>query len=267
MRQNICKFIPKTDEEVNINILNFVYETKKQCLDNICCDACYKVYFVTGGKGRICLSERVYELEENDVFFTFPSTRYALESSETFEYMYISYLGTGTNKMMEKYNISKKNFLFKGFPDLNLIWEKSIADSTSVLSLRCEGILLYTISRIVQPAEGKQVKNELVPKIRKYIDENFTAADLSLDKLSQKYSYNKKYISTAFKKNMGVGISQYLSALRIQYACTLIGQGFTSVKDIAFLCGFNNPLYFSKVFKTKMGLSPKEHIKSEIDNS
>lgn len=124
MQQNMCKFIPKMDEEVNINILNFVYETKKQSIDKMCCDACYKMYFVTRGKGKVRLSEKVYELNKNDVFFTFPSTRYSIESFEEFEYMYISYLGTRTNQIMEKYSITKKNFMFKDFPDLNLIWKK-----------------------------------------------------------------------------------------------------------------------------------------------
>lgn len=264
MSQNICKFIPKAEEEININILNFVYETKKQSFDNIHCDACYKMYFVTSGKGKLRLAEKIYELEKNYVFFTLPSTRYSIESCEEFEYMYISYLGTRTNKIMEHYNITRKNFLFKNFPDLDLIWKESISDNTSVLSLRCEGILLYTFSKIVQPTEDKKYdKNKIVPEIKKYIDENFTDADLSLDKISNKYSYNKKYISTVFKKKTGVGISQYLSTLRIQYACTLIEQGFTSVKDIAFLCGYNEALYFSKVFKIKMGVSPKEYINSE----
>lgn len=201
MGQNICKFIPKTDDTVNINILNFVNETKKQTLDNIRCDTCCKMYFVTRGRGKIRLSENVYELEKNDVFFTFPSTRYAIESLEDFEYMYISYLGTRTNKIMEKHNITKKKFVFRNFPDLELIWKTSIKDSASVLSLLCEGILLYTFSQIARPIEDKKItKNEIVPEIKKYIDENFTNSALSLDKISDKYSYNKKYVSTVFKK-------------------------------------------------------------------
>lgn len=253
-----------TNEDININILNFVYETKKQSLDKICCDTCYKMYYVTNGSGRIRLSENVYELEKNDVFFTFPSTRYSMESLNAFKYMYISYWGTRTNQIMENYNITKKNFLFKGFSDLDLIWKKSITDNTSVLSLQCEGILLYTFSRIVQPSENKKfTESEIIQVMKKYIDENFTASDLSLDKLGRQYAYNKKYLSTTFKKKIGVGISQYISTLRIQYACTLIEQGFTSVKDIAFLCGYNEPLYFSKVFKIKMGLSPTEYINSK----
>jgi AraC-like DNA-binding protein len=37
-------------------------------------------------------------------------------------------------------------------------------------------------------------------------------------------------------------------------------QGFTGVKNIAGLCGFTDPLYFSKIFKTHMGVSPTDFI-------
>jgi AraC-like DNA-binding protein len=40
-----------------------------------------------------------------------------------------------------------------------------------------------------------------------------------------------------------------------------MGKGFKSVNDIAFLCGFNDPLYFSKVFKSKMEVTPTAFIK------
>jgi two-component system response regulator YesN len=39
-------------------------------------------------------------------------------------------------------------------------------------------------------------------------------------------------------------------------------KGFISVKDISFLCGFNDPLYFSKVFKAKTELSPSQYVKN-----
>ena len=47
---------------------------------------------------------------------------------------------------------------------------------------------------------------------------------------------------------------------KVHYACTLINQGFTSVKEIAAMSGYRDALYFSKVFKRKMGVSPKQYI-------
>ena len=62
---------------------------------------------------------------------------------------------------------------------------------------------------------------------------------------------------------MGIGISEYITAARIQNACTLMNQGFLCVSDIASLSGFRDPLYFSKVFKKTIGSSPKAYISSQ----
>ena len=102
-----------------------------------------------------------------------------------------------------------------------------------------------------------------MPAVRRYIDENYTDSDLSLARLAREYMYSEKYISAVFKKRFHIGISDYITTLRIQHALTLMEEGYTQVKDIALRSGFSEPLYFSKVFKKRMGESPKEHIKAK----
>ena len=58
---------------------------------------------------------------------------------------------------------------------------------------------------------------------------------------------------------MGMGYSEYLKNYRIKYAVTLLEHGIDSVKSVAFLSGFSDPLYFSKVFKNSIGISPKDY--------
>ena len=58
---------------------------------------------------------------------------------------------------------------------------------------------------------------------------------------------------------MGVSYSEYLRTLRIKYAVSLFDHGIDSVKNVALLSGFADPLYFSTVFKKYTGLSPKEY--------
>ena len=54
---------------------------------------------------------------------------------------------------------------------------------------------------------------------------------------------------------------EYLQSLRIQHACAMMEQGFTAVADIASHCGFDDPQYFSKVFKRHLGLTPTQYIR------
>lgn len=262
MNYNICKFLSSADTH-DINILNFVYETENQHCDGLKYETVYKMHIVVKGNGKMYTSDSVFELEEGDVFFVFPSMLYALESGEQFEYMYISYIGMRTNELMEKLNITKNNFVFKSTDGLTAIWKRSILDDNLILSLRCEGLLLYTFSTLGTNLEqATRESNDIVHTVKKYIENNFTDSNLTLESISERFSYNKKYLSTAFKRKMHVGISQYITVLRIQYACTIMEKDFTSVKNTALQCGFSEPLYFSKVFKSKMGISPMEYVAS-----
>ena len=61
---------------------------------------------------------------------------------------------------------------------------------------------------------------------------------------------------------MGVGYTEYLRTYRIKYAVSLFEHGIDSVKNVALLSGFTDPLYFSTVFKKHIGSSPKNYIKN-----
>ena len=89
---------------------------------------------------------------------------------------------------------------------------------------------------------------------------------VSLKKLAGLFSYTEKYISHLFKKKMNVGFNYYLNNLRLQYAHELIAQNVHSVSEIAILCGFSDPLYFSKVFKKRVGYTPTEYMKRKGKN-
>lgn len=261
MSENICRFLPKKDTENGINIINFVYETNEEMFDRVQCDSVYKMCLVTNGKGFIETLGRKYPLNMGDVFFIFPATRYTVRGK--FEYMYISYLGLRAAELSDKLNITRKNFIFRDIDGLDAIWKASISDEKSVLSLRCEGLMLYTFSLIGErELKGDSARNDAIMQIKKYVDENFSDEDLSIEKISEIFSYNPKYISSAFKKKVRVTFTKYITTLRIQKACTLVDMGFTSIKDIAYQCGYSDPFYFSKVFKLRMGLSPKEYIKN-----
>lgn len=56
---------------------------------------------------------------------------------------------------MDKININKERFLFKNNKKLKNVRAESITDDESIMSLRCEGILIYSFSIV-----GEQIMNE-----------------------------------------------------------------------------------------------------------
>ena len=129
-------------------------------------------------------------------------------------------------------------------------------DSATV-DLAAESILLYTFSRL----GGVSERDTLIRRLIDHTEANFHKPTFSLTTLSETFSYSPKYLSHLFRAKTGVTYSEYLRSLRIRYATTLFDHGIESVKSVALLSGFSDPLYFSTVFKNAVGVSPKDYKK------
>lgn len=265
MDNNICHFIPYHKDYYAIYTINFVLETLPQRDTALKSEGLYKMHLVRSGRGVFHIPGQVCALSAGDIFFTFPGTPFCIESGEDFTYMYISFLGARGNALMERLGICQGNFLFHGGMEAIAFWERGLQTPGELTDLISESILLYTFSylgsRNAAFADAGKQKDDTVSVIKKYIDDNFSSPEFSLEQMSRALKYNQKYISAAFKKTMKVGITEYLTTIRIQQACTMVNQGFTSVNDIAAYCGYRDPQYFSRVFKARMGLSPGAYIK------
>ena len=266
MIDNICHFIPYRKEQSTLQTVHFVLETQIVNMEKPRTESLFKMYCVAHGKGFLHTSGKVHKLKEGDIFFTFPARDFRIEGENGFAYMYISFLGVRANKIFEKLSINDKNCVFAGSSTLSELWKGAIKMEADPMGTVSEGVLLYTLGVLGARAEKKQEiekGTQSINIIKKYVDDNFSDEDFSLDKMAKALSYNPKYISQLFKKKKSVGISEYLTTVRIQNACTMMEQGTTSVSDIAMRCGFRDAQYFSKVFKSKTGMSPTEYMKNK----
>lgn len=262
LNENICTFIPNRPSK-DLHIFHVVYETKPQSFDGWKTLSFYRMHFVTNGQGVLHTQNGEYPLTAGDVFFCLPSTPYFLQSVKDFRYAYVGYLGERANETVHNFSINVKNCVFHNLEKLSTIWLESVKFPDDICHLAAEGVLLYTLSAIA--ARLSKFRNEkhspsAAALIKKQIDEDFSNPNLSLQSLCSSLSYSPKYISKLFKASYRISFKEYLNSIRINNACALISKGFSSVKEIAFLCGFNDPLYFSKVFKQKTSQAPREYI-------
>lgn len=249
--------------DYTLRAINFVLETTVQQRDRLKTESVYKMYYVCNGNGAIHTLGKISPLAKGDMFFTFPGSPFAIESKENFSYMYVSFIGRRGNMLMENLKISGTNFIFHNVHGVYDFWRKCITLNGDNKDLLAESVLLYSFALLdnaLHPEHNDTKRNQNINHIRKYIDDHFSEHDFSLGKMGKDLSYNPKYISHVFKKQFGIGIADYLNTIRVQNACAMIEQGFTSVTDIADRCGYSDAQYFSKIFKSKMGITPTQYM-------
>ena len=254
--KNICKFVSPSVAE-GLCVLNFVLESDQETIRSYSVLKQHRVILVLQGEGNIFFNEAAVPFAPGSLIFGFERELFNVQCEKECEYMYISFGGMRAQELLKRFAITPDNRRFSGFDGLLPLWRDSLfRASAQNVDLAAESILLYTFSRLT--AESAQ-DNSLISRMVELSEEHFHDAALTLNSVADELGYNAKYLSGVFKEKMGISYTEYLRTLRLKYAVSLFEHGIDSVKNVALLSGFSDPLYFSTVFKKSIGISPKEY--------
>lgn len=98
----------------------------------------------------------------------------------------------------------------------------------------------------------------LIRKVLTQIDYDLTA-DLSLKAQADLLNINASYLSTLFKKETGMTLTDYVNRKRVEHAITLLNTTDLQIQTIAQHCGVPDVNYFTKTFKKYIHKTPKEY--------
>ena len=111
--------------------------------------------------------------------------------------------------------------------------------------------------------QNRSIKEYSLPvqRIITLIDTDLTA-DLSLKRFSSELNQNASYLSTLFKKETGVALTDYVNSKRIEHALFLLNTTDLQIQTIANSCGIYDLSYFGKLFKKYVNMSPGSYRRS-----
>ena len=121
----------------------------------------------------------------------------------------------------------------------------------------------WFLRKIAESARNVSTKadekaNRVVAKARAFIDRNFNR-DLTLEEVSREVHVSPYYFSKLFKEQTGDNFINYLTQRRVETAKQLLADGMLNIKAICNAIGYNDPNYFSRLFKRFEGVTPTEY--------
>lgn len=109
----------------------------------------------------------------------------------------------------------------------------------------------------------KQQKPRAKSSVIEYINTHFTQKELSSEMVEREFHLSRTALFKMMKELTGMGFNEYVTKLRIDYSMRLLRED-VSIGEVAVRCGYADQYYFSRVFKKKTGISPKEYRSPDI---
>ncbi|MBE9915106.1 response regulator [Paenibacillus donghaensis] len=117
--------------------------------------------------------------------------------------------------------------------------------------------LLLDISHYFLDSRGSK-KHRMIDFAIRYIQENYSVENLSINTLSDQLRVHPSYFSRLFKQEVGLTFTDFLTKVRIDKAKQYLGDASLRVSEITFMVGLKDPFYFSTLFKKHVGKNPTE---------
>lgn len=116
------------------------------------------------------------------------------------------------------------------------------------------------VAKICDFLERNMAANKSVAERAKvYIEAHYADSGLTLDQVANAMGISPNYFSSLFKQSTNSSFINYLTNVRIGHAREMLKTGRYKTYEVAMQCGYDNPTYFSTIFKRQTGMPPSEY--------
>lgn len=231
-------------------------------------------HYVISGRGFLISTapddeDRRYDLEAGQGFLICPGlvNTYSADEKEPWKYVWLEFDGLRAAEFLGYAGLSASQPIYRAHDgqqgdsvrDIML----HIADHPEASPVYLIGQLWLFLDALAQTsaarlsAKGGQLKDFYIQEAVVYMEQNFQR-NLTVEEIADTCRLNRSYFSKLFKESMGCPPQEFLIGVRMTKATELLRAGGASIGDIAALCGYPNQFHFSRAFKKRYGVSPRE---------
>ena len=233
---------------------------------------CAELFYVIGGKGQFLVTDRSFTITAGDMVIVNPHVEHTETSlaASPLEYVVMGIEGLELNMDDgSDHSFCIINFYDDG-SDVQFYLKtmlKEIEGKDMGFETLCQDLLDILLIKLLRKTKFSKVLSSTQESLssdtvalRRYI-ENHYREPLTLDLLAQNVHMNKFHLAHMFSKEFGLSPFNYIQQLRIQESKELLSTTDYPLSQIAGMCGFSSPSYFSQRFRSSTGISPAEYRK------
>ncbi len=230
----------------------------------------YQLLYITEGKGKLVTkTSGVHNIKSGDLLIIFPGEwhSYKPDEQEGWSEYWIGFSGANMDSRVKHGFFSPSNPIYKVGHNEFLINLYEEAIRTAKRQEYCfqqllAGIVNHMLGIIFMRGsikEDESLKNELkIVNMAKNIMIESIENNIMMPDIARKLNISYTSFRRLFKKITGQSPAQYFINMRIQRAKKMLLGTDASIKEISLTLQFENPEYFSTMFKKKTGLSPQQ---------
>lgn len=220
----------------------------------------YHLLLVSAGKAEVLHDGQSFVLEPGNLVIYTPNEKHFYKLFGGTTTLWCHFNGTAVNEIFATHNIKSGVYFFKRNADVFGAFTNMIRNY-HLESRKKHGItflleLLFCISDEIEKKQETGNRN-LIVSILTYINLNYNK-NITLDCLAKKFGYSKSRFSHIFSTETNTTPIKYRNEIRLKTASEMLKSTNLNITDIAVSCGFDDALYFGKIFKKRYGISPSE---------
>ena len=231
----------------------------------------YLFHYVIEGCGYLNFGHKQIKITEGECFLIMPHmfVHYYPDPDTPWKYAWVDFRGSGFEKLISQIRFKCDNSIIAYSPKeviLPYLHTLEEAYSYSKKSLYCEGIFRTILGYLADryPNDHTNINSERYSNAVEIIKNKFSNPDFNVKDIASALNLSSSTLYRIFINMSGISPNNYLMNFRIAKAKNLIDENLPT-KHAAISCGFKDPLYFSRVFRSVTGVSPKDYRKMSKD--
>jgi AraC-like DNA-binding protein len=221
----------------------------------------WEMIYYTKGKSQLFLDGQIYEVMPHTFVCQPAGAMHAECGKPDFSnfYFLVRSFSTLPARVLMVQDTSNQA-IFHQISEMYDCYYAKVNNYKNICQAQLNTICQYVLGQIASQSR----LNPYVEKLAHLIIEHASDNNFTVEEAYKKLPYSADYLRVIFREEFGISPNRYLMRTRMRMAKELLDHEYhdqaLSIKAIADMCGFRDPLYFSRCFKAETGVSPTQYF-------